>query len=158
MFAAEWIYREEGLRRPMRQEEEEFLGWKTGTMEADEEDVLPLGHLERDPTLRSTAPPPVPPAATWLFFWILPQSWRWVQIYPSCRPPDAPSKTGFPSTSPSATHLIASIRAQGSPLASSGTGTGREEGEMSKTATRRGRIGPRAAFAGGCGRKKWGGG
>jgi hypothetical protein len=102
--------------------------------------------------------PSSPPAATWLFFWILPQPWRWVQIYPSCRPPDAPSKTGFPSTSPSATHLIASIRAQGSPLASSGTGTGREEGEMSKTATRRGRIGPRAAFAGGCGRKKWGGG
>jgi hypothetical protein len=45
----------------MRREEEEFLGWKTGTMEVDGEDVLPLGHLERDPALQPAAPPPVPP-------------------------------------------------------------------------------------------------
>ena len=71
-FAAEWTYTQEGLRRPMRREEEEFLGWKTGTMEVDGEDVLPLGHLERDPALQPAAPPPVPPTASWLFFWILP--------------------------------------------------------------------------------------
>jgi hypothetical protein len=53
-FAAGWIYKQEGLRRPTRREEE-FLGWKTGTTEADGEDVLPLGHLERDPALQPAA-------------------------------------------------------------------------------------------------------
>jgi hypothetical protein len=157
-FAAEWIYRQEGLRRPTRREEEEFLGWKTGTMEADGEDVLPLDISNGIPPYSRPPLLQCPPAASCLFFWILPQPWRWARICLSRRPPDAPSKTDFPSTSPSATHLVASIRSQGSPLVSGGTGMGREEGEMSKTAARRGRIVPRAASAGGCGRKKWGGG
>jgi hypothetical protein len=109
-FAAEWIYRQEGLRRPTRREEEEFLGWKTGTMEADGEDVLPLDISNGIPPYSRPPLLQCPPAASCLFFWILPQPWRWARICLSRRPPDAPYPPKLISPQPAPPPHISSPR------------------------------------------------